>query len=131
MDPEVLYLLPCGDVRHDPDNYHRIDVIGLITTIHSRIKPPFPLVHPLLRVLVILTGSQGKGELVLRIIQDKTGRVIFRSLPRLMRFIGPPDQEFGATFRIINCGFPMAGLYWIEAIFAGSVIARQKIWLKS
>jgi hypothetical protein len=25
----------------------------------------------------------------------------------------------------------MAGLYWIEAIFADSVIARQKIWLKS
>ena len=131
MEPEVRYLLPCDEVRTDPDNYQRIDVLGLITTIRSTADPPFPVVRPLLCALVILTAGQGNGELVLRVFHDATGRVIFRSSPRQVRFVGSPEAMLGVVFRIRDCSFPMAGLYWIEAVFASSVIARQKIWLKS
>jgi len=131
VELEVRYLLPCDDVRTDPDNYQRIDVLGLITTIRSTVDPPFPVVRPLLCVLVILTGGQGTGELILRIFQDQTGRVVFRSTPRQVRFIGASEAVLGVVFRIRNCSFPMSGLYWIEAVFASSVIASQKIWLKT
>ena len=131
MGPEVRYLLPCDEVRTDPDNYQRIDVVGLITTIRSTADPPFPVVRPLLCALVILTGGQANGELHLRIFHDATGRIVFRSSPRQVRFVGAPEAVLGIVFRIRDCSFPMAGLYWVEAVFAGSVIARQKIWLKT
>jgi hypothetical protein len=131
VEPEVRYLLPCDDVRTDPDNYQRIDVLGLITTIRSTADPPFPAVRPLLCALVILTRGQGQGELLLRIFHDQTARIVFRSSPRLVRFVGASEAVLGVVFRIRDCSFPMAGLYWVEAVFAGSVIARQKIWLKA
>lgn len=131
MEPEVRYLLPCDDVRTDPDNYQRIDVLGLITAIRSTANPSFPIVRPLLCALVILTGGQGNGELVLRIFHDQSGRLVFRSSPRKVRFVGPTEAMLGVVFRIRDCSFPMAGLYWMEVVFAGSVIARQKIWLKN
>jgi hypothetical protein len=127
-EPEVRHLLLCDDVRTDPDNYHRIHVLELITTIRSTAAPPFPVVRPLLCALVILTGGQGTGELRLRIFQDRTGRISFRSRPRPVRFVGAPEAVLGAVFRIRDCSFREAGLY-VEAVFAGSVIARQKLWL--
>jgi len=129
LEPEVRYLLACDEVRTNPDNYQRIDVFGLITMIRSIADPPFPVVRPVLCALVIFTGVQGNGELLLRIFHDQAGRVVFRSSPREVRFVGASEAVLGIVFRIRDCSFPMAGLYWIEVVFTGSVIARQKIWL--
>jgi hypothetical protein len=131
MEPEVRHFVLCDDVRTDPSNYQRINVLGLITSIRSTADPPFPVVHPLLCALVILTGGQGTGELVLRIFHAPTGRVVFRSPTRQVRFLGDPEAVLGTLFRIRNCSFPEAGLYWVEVVFGGSVIARQKLWLKT
>jgi hypothetical protein len=60
-----------------------------------------------------------------------SGRIVFRSSPRQVRFVGAQEAVLGIVFRIRDCSFPMAGLCWIEVLFAGSVIARQKIWLKT
>ena len=130
MEPEVRHLILCDDVAVDPDNYQRLNVFGLITRIHSTVQPPFPVVRPLLCALVLLTGGKGGGELSLRILHDPTGAVIFRSAPRQVRFVGNPAAVLGLLFRIRNCSFPAAGLYWVEVVFAGTVIARQKLWLE-
>ncbi len=131
MEPEVRHFLLCDDVRTDPNNYHRLDVIGLITSIRSHAEPPFPLVRPLLCALVLLTGGTGTGDLLLRVFHDPSKRVVFRSRPRQVRFAGDPEAVLGIVFRVRDCSFPAAGLYWVEAVFAGSVIARQKLFLKS
>jgi hypothetical protein len=81
MKPETLYLILCDEVRTDPNNYHRINIFGLNTTVRSTASPPFPVVHSLLCALLVLTGGQGSGELVLRIFHGQTGRVIFRNPP--------------------------------------------------
>jgi hypothetical protein len=102
MDPEIRHHILCSEVRTDPDNYHRIDVLGLLAVIRSTADPPFPIVHPLLCVLVILTGGHGAGELTLRIFHDGTGRLSFRSLPRQVRFVGAPEAVLGVLFRVRN-----------------------------
>jgi hypothetical protein len=129
MEPEVWYLVLCEDVRPDPNDYERLNIFGLTTTIRSTLSPPFPVVHPLLCALVLLTGGQGHGEFGLRIRQDQTGRVVFRSLPRQVRFVGDSTAVLGALFRIRRCGFPAPGLYWVEVLFEGTVLARQKLRL--
>lgn len=130
MEPEVRHLILCDEVRTDPNDFQRLNVFGLITAIRSTARPRFPVVRPLLCALLILTGGQGGGELTLRILQDQTGRVVFRSTPRQVRFVGDPAAVLGALFRIRRCWFPGAGLYWVEVTFAGGVLARQKLWLK-
>ena len=129
MEPEVRYLLICDEVQTDPQNLLRLNVLGLITHLRSTASPPFPLVRPLFSVLVIMTGCSGIGDLSCRIVQAGTGRVIFRNQPRRVRFANEPADAVGITFRIRNCTFPAEGLYWVELIFSGTVIARQPLSL--
>jgi hypothetical protein len=131
LDHKTSFMIVVGTIQ--PRRLHMAgareqvgeDVLGLITTIRSTADPPFPVVRPLLCALVILTGDQGNGEPHLRIFHDPTGRVIFRSSLRQVRFVGTPEAVLGIVFRNRNCSFPMAGLSWVEAVFAGSVISRQ------
>lgn len=67
---------------------------------------------------------------MLRGFHGPTKTVIFRTPPRRVRFGGAPEENLGFVFRLCNCFFPTAGLYWIEVVFAGSVIARQKLWVR-
>jgi len=129
MEIEVRHLLLCDEVRTDPNNYQRIDVLGLMTSIRSTAVPPLPVVRPVLCALVLLTGGPGSGTLLLRIVHEQTGRIIFRSLPRSVRFVGDAEAVRGAVFRVRDCSLPMAGLYWVEVIFADAIIARQKVRL--
>lgn len=129
MEPECRYLILCDDVQADPQNLLRLNVLGLITHIRSVSTPPFPLVRPLFCVLVILIRCSGIGELSLRIVQSGTGRVVFRNQPRRVRFAGAPQEAVGVTFRIRNCSCPAEGLYWVEFVFSGTVMARQALSL--
>lgn len=134
MEPEVRYLLLCDEVRTDPANYHRVDVLGLMSTMRSAADPPFPMIRPVFCILVLLTACEAAGqtgELLVRIIQDSTGRTTFRSQPRRIRFVDDPEDTCGAVFRIQNCTFPAAGLYWVECLFSGAVLARQRLSVRS
>ena len=89
MEPEVLYFLICDDVRTDPTKPWRYDVLGLITTIRSKTKPPFPVVKRRLCALLFLTECQGNAELLVRIWHDRTSRIIFRGPPRCVLLYRP------------------------------------------
>ena len=129
MNPVVRYLLLCDDVQADPNNVLRLNVVGLITHIRATGNPPFPVVRPVFCAMLILTGCEGPGELSLRVVEDATGRVIFRNPTRRVRFTGPADDAVGVVFRVLNCRFDAPGLYWVELIFSGMVIASQPLTL--
>ena len=130
MALEVLHLILCDRVETDPDNYNRCNIFGLITSIRSAAVPPFPVVHPELVAFVVWTGGQGTGELMLRIIEDGSPNVFFRTRPRPIRFVGDLTSVGGVLFHIRNCLFPAAGLYWVEVLFSGMVIARQRLFVR-
>jgi hypothetical protein len=131
MWPIVQYLIACDDVQADPNNLHRINIFGLITNIRSTVVPPFPVVRPLFCVLALMTRCQGSGELVLRIQHNATGRFVYRSPPRRIRFVGSPQDALGVVFRLRNCTFPEAGLYWVELFYSNSILARRSLRLYS
>jgi hypothetical protein len=93
--------------------------------------PPFPVVQQELLALVIWTGGQGAGELMLRIVEDRSANTVFLTRPPKVRFVGDSSAIGGVKFRIRNCAFHAAGLYWVEVLFAGSVVARQRLFLRT
>jgi hypothetical protein len=129
MRPLVQYLITCDDVQTDPNNPLRVNVFGLITNIRSTANPPFPVIRPLFCVLVIMTRCKGTGDLSVRIVQNATGDVIFANHPRTVRFAGNPQEAVGVSFRVRNCTFPAAGLYWVEVYYSQSRLARRPIQL--
>ncbi len=131
MGLDVLHFILCERVETDPNNYHRCNIFGLITSIRSTPAPPFPVVQAQMLALVVWTGGQGTGELELRIIADHPATPIFRTRPRQIRFVGEAAAVGGVLFRILNCTFPAAGLYWVEVLFAGSIIARQRLFVRA
>src|SRR5438046_3145343 len=46
MEPGVLYLIVCDAVRPDPQDYHRLNVFGLMASIRSTAYPALPLARP-------------------------------------------------------------------------------------
>jgi hypothetical protein len=131
MEFTVRYLIVCDDVRADPNNLLRLDVLGLMTHVRSTRKPPFPVVRPRFCVLVLLTDCQGPQELALRFVESDTGRIIFRNQPRRIQFVSGPCEAVGIKFYINNCAFPAEGLYWVELLVEGAVVARQALTLTS
>jgi len=134
MEPEVRYLIVCDDVHIDPANLQRIDVLGLMATLRSTASPPFPVLRPVLSIVVLLTAGDAAGQigdLSVRIIHGTTGRLVFSSRPRRIRFVHDPEATSGAVFRAQNCSFPSAGLYWVECLFSGTVLARNRLSVRS
>jgi hypothetical protein len=127
MEPEVLYFILCDTVRPDPANLHRFNIFGLIAHLRSRAAPPFPLVRPQFSILIVLTGCQGEGELSVRIIREETATSVFRNAPRRVRFSGALQDAVAFSFGVRDCSFPAAGLYWVECVFSGTVLARQRL----
>jgi hypothetical protein len=131
MALEALHLIPCDDVVPDPSNYHRLTIVGLLTAIRASAAPPFPLIRPVFCVLLLVTGGQGNRELELRVAQDRTGNEVFRTRRRRVRFLGDPAAILPMKFEIRNCSFPAAGLYWVQVWSDGSMLARQKLFLRT
>jgi hypothetical protein len=131
MALEVLHLILCERVEADPSHYHRLNIFGLITSIRSSAVPPFPVIHAKMRALIVWSGGQGTGELELRIVDEISANTVFRTRARRVRFVGDSAAVGGVAFIIQNCAFPHEGLYWVEVVFSGQVIARQRLLVRA
>jgi hypothetical protein len=78
-------------------------------------------------VLLVLTGCHGEGELSLRIVRADTREHIFENQPRLVHFAGSPNDAAGIVFNIVNCSFPVAGVYWVQCIYSRRIIEYQQL----
>ena len=128
MTPTLLHFIICDRVRIDPENLHLINIDGLRTSIRSNNNPPFPCPIPLLTTLVIFMGGQGTFELSTRIVDDAEGNLVSTSVEsRPIKFVGDPRGVKGVKIFVQHCVIPRQGLYWVELLLSGDVIARQPI----
>ena len=125
--PVVRYLIVCKDIVLDPTT-KQVNLIGLISTI--RALQSFPIRHEELCVFVQLIECRGAGRIRVQIVQADTDRIIFRTRTGSVSFGNDPLEVLGVRFRIRNCDFPVAGLYWVQFWYNDELIEQQPIVLR-
>jgi hypothetical protein len=72
VNPLVLHLIPCDDVRVDPDNPTCTHIDCLLTNIVSLDDPPYPLLKEMICVYVVLTEGRktGRGQVRYALVDD-------------------------------------------------------------
>jgi hypothetical protein len=131
MHPVVRHLIVCDDIQFDPQNPRRATIVNLLQAIYALDQPPFPLLQRELCVLVQLTECRGKGEFWVQIVQADTGKVVRRTRTRSHDFGNDPLEVTGIPFRIRDCPFPEAGLYWVQFWYNNHMIAEEPLALRA
>ena len=128
--PVVRHMLLCEDVRSDANNPHRVNILGLVSKIEVLSDPPFPLRLPELCVYLLMTDERGRGQASIVGVHADSGQAVFASPERNLQFGADPLAVVGVIFRIEDCVFPEAGLYWIQFVYNGQVIAQQPLLVR-
>lgn len=130
VHPTVRYLILCEDVQTDPDNPRRVTLIGLISAIRSLEQPPFPLLYREITVVLQLTECRGPADGRIEVHHAESGQVVFRTRTRTIPFARDPLEVVGVTFRLRNCLFQDAGLYWVQFWYNEQMLAQQPLLLR-
>lgn len=124
----VVYCIACDSIRPHHSNPARLTISGVMGHLRSRSDPPFPTRCPEFSIFVLLAEVEPEIEIMYRIVSDATGAVIFQGPSRRRAVGGGPDQLLGLRFRVVNCTFPAAGLYWVECWNHGFRLNRQRLY---
>ncbi len=130
LSPVVRHMMVCEDIPIDPANPRRVTLVNLLSSIRSRSQPPFPLRYPKLCAYIQLTECRGVAEVCLQIEQADTQTAIFRTPPRRVSFGNDPLKVFNISFRVRDCTFPSASLYWVQLWYNDSVIFEEPLKLE-
>ena len=128
--PVVRRMLLCEDVRIYPDNSRKVDVFGLLSTIRTVSEGAFPLRASQLCVYLELAGGRGAGEARIFVVEADSDNIAFTSAPHQIAFGTDPLAVSGLVFRIKECIFPRAGLYWVQIRFDDKALAQEPLLLK-
>jgi hypothetical protein len=107
-----------------------ISLHRLILNLISPEEPPFPIVYPEICLFVVLTEGRGVGKFAVRIVRADSDQVVFSTKEYSHSFGADPLMAYGIPFRLRDCEFPQAGLYWTQFWFNGSLLAQQDIFLR-
>jgi hypothetical protein len=120
-------MLLCEDVRPDPGNPKKLDILGLISTVQGAEGATFPLQLPVLCVYLAVSGGRGSGQTRIDVRQADSGNLVFASRSHLIVFPSDPLAVRGVVFRIRNCVFQEPGLYWVQFCYNDQKLAEQSL----
>lgn len=127
VDPFVRHMLLCEDIRRNPNNPHKLDLLGLSNTLIAVGSPAFPLLAPVLCVYLEITAGRGTGQAHIDCRYADSGEIVFSSPSHAVAFPANPLAIRGLIFRITDCIFPEPGLYWVQFCYNQKMIAEQPL----
>jgi hypothetical protein len=130
IEPMVRHMILCDNVRRNPNNPNKIDILGLISTVRPAAGSTYPLPLSNLCVYLNLTGGRGTGAGQINVRHADSDIILLSSAPLTLIFPADPLALAGLIFRVRNCVLPQAGLYWIEFCYNQKVLAQQPILAK-
>ncbi|HKI34853.1 MAG TPA: hypothetical protein VKA46_23550 [Gemmataceae bacterium] len=130
IDPVVRLMAVCERAVPDPENPHKVDLRGLLSTVLVDAAAVFPVRVPQLSVYVMMTGGRGVGRAQIVVVDADTETDQFGSARHEIRFGSDPLAVVARSFRLLNCPFPSAGLYLVEFRYNEHVLASQPLIVK-
>ena len=127
VDPVVRHMLLCDDIQPHPSNPNKMDVLGLVSTIHAVAEADFPLHVPMLCIYLEISGGRGTGQARIDCRQADSDLVRFSSLTHELTFPPDPRAVRGLVFRLVDCLFPQSGLYWVQFCYNRQILAEQPL----
>ena len=130
MRPVVRYMLVCEDWEADPGRELRLSVFGLVTNLISGDEPPFPMTHPQLCILLVLTECYRPGQFQIVCVSEEHGGRVFANPERVVNLPADPLRVHGVSFRIRDCVFPGPGFYSIQLLHDGVLVEERPIHVR-
>lgn len=90
VNPTVRHMLLCDDAEAQQDHSNRWNVSGLMHALTFAADTNFPTHHPLLTVLLHLTGGRGSGAVNIVGVHADSEQVVFATPQRTIQF--PNDR---------------------------------------
>jgi hypothetical protein len=81
-----------------------------------------------LAIFLLLAELEPEIEISFRVVQDATQTTVFGIPAHRHPVGGGPNQLLGLCFRIRDCPFPAAGLYWVECWNYTNLLHRQRLY---
>ena len=127
VPPIVRYMLICENVEVTSISPPRLNVEGLLTSIHVQDLPPFPARVRRLTVLLTMTEGRGRGigQIVCR--HEESDQKAFTSSRREIQFGKDPLAITSVVFRLEDCPFREAGMYLFQFWYNDLKLAEQPL----
>jgi hypothetical protein len=120
----------CEDWGAAPDNQRRVNILGLLTNIHSVDEPAYPLLFREICVFLALTEARGTGSAQIVCVHDETDQRIFGTPKQTIAFGDDPLDVVGVPFRIRDCLFPREGLYSVQLWYNDQMVEERPLRLR-
>ena len=130
IKPVVRYMILCDDWELDELNNRRLSISGLISTIYAHADPPYPVFHPQMCVLLVLTEGRGQGEGKILVVFEETGERIIETRGRPIVFGSDPLEVIGVPIRIRDCLFQRPGIYSVQFWYEGELVEERPLRLR-
>ena len=127
MHPVVRNLIVCEDMLRHPENSNKMTLVNVVSTIRPNDEFGFALTVPQLCVYAQVTECRGQGTIRLRIVHSDSGLIVFQSADHVLSFPNRPLDVVGVPFRILECTFPIPGLYDVELWFDEVCLTQHPI----
>lgn len=128
--PVVRYLMVCEDVRPDPDNPNRVDLIGVTSAVRSVRPPPFPCWVPSFAVFIELTGCRGSVDGQVRLVDADRTLAVTGSPEHAIGLPDDPLEVVNIVFRLLKVRFDNPGLYWVQFFCAGQLLHQVPLLVR-
>ena len=128
--PVVRQFVLCEDVRVDNSPFKRVTLVNLLHTIRSNGIPPFPYSQREFCAYLEISAVRG-GNLRIVISHASTNIIVFRTPDVPLGLDLDPRKMLSLSFRMRNCTFPSAGVYWVELWYNHTALVQQSILVRS
>lgn len=127
IPPFVRHMIVCDDAVPSSRNPAKMDARGMVSFVRSHPPGRFPVVVPMLCVLLEVSGGRGVGELRVEFAHAEAEGVGFRSAVHLVTFPDDPLRVLPLVFRIRECVFREPGLYWVQFTHNGRKVSEVSV----
>ena len=123
--PRVQAMVLCDHVEESSDELETFDLSGVRTDIRAS---SFPHVYPKLFVFAHMSGHAGIAMCRVAVNQPSTD-VVIRESPSREIFFDGPTSVVPVIFRLRNCSFPSAGVYYVQMYHEAKLIGERPLFL--